>query len=516
MIRVLYVDDEPAILDTCRKILEKAGAFQVTTVLSGEEALGRVRSESFDVVVSDYQMEDINGLDLLKIIRNEIPSMPFIIFTGRGREDVVIEAFEHGVDYYVQKGGEAKAQYAELAHKIELAVENRRIKKKLARSEQRFLDFVKNFEGIAFQISSTGKFFLLDGSIEETTGYRREDFISGSVTLESIIHTDDRDRFLANKRKLSTIPGFRAEVIFRIMRKDGPVRWLHGVFHNICTRTNEIVHIQGSLSDITYLKSAQEELARTEEKWRSIITKAPVTISVLDRAGRILFINKARPPKKPADLLGTDAKAYFAPDDAKAIGDALHRVFSTGEMIRFESAVPLGENLTEWLAHQASPILWNGSKKAALVVSTIITERKWLEQSLRDSEEQYRAIVTASGDGIAILDKDGTITFGSPRVYDIFEIPGDEPLIGKKVMDFIDPSFHQVARWRMYNILSGDLDAEPFEYLLVTRGNRRFRGELVTTPLRDSSGNIGSLLVLIRDISKRKPDGQTAAVKKGE
>ena len=507
MIRVLYVDDEPTILDTCKKILEKTGSYSITTALSGKDALSLLRSESFDAVVSDYQMQDINGLDLLKIIRNEFPAMPFIIFTGRGREGVVIEAFEHGVDYYVQKGPDVRSQYAELAHKIEMAVENRKIRKKLVRTEERFMNFVRNFEGVAFQVSSAGRFFLLEGLIEETLGYRKDEFLTGNVTLSSIVHPDDRDRFNEIFASLATKPGFHADEIFRITRKDRHVRWLHGIFQNICTKKQAIVHIQGSLYDVTYLHSAQEELARTEEKWRSIITRAPVIISVVDHKGDLLFINKTHPPKNPADLTGTSAAEYLTPSDTTMLENVLHRVFSTGEVMHFESAVPLGGNITEWLAHQVSPIAWSGTKRAALIVSTVITERKWLEQNLRDSEEQYRAIVTASGDGIIILDREGTITFGSPKVYDIFDIPCEEPLAGRRAFDFIDVSFHAIATSRMANILSGDLDAEPFEYLLVTRSGRKFRGELVTTPLRDPAGKISSLLVLIRDISRRRAAG---------
>lgn len=504
MISVLYVDDEPAVLDSCKKYLEHTGSFAVTTALSGKEALEKIRTSSFDAVISDYQMADINGLDLLKIIRNQLPDMPFIIFTGKGREEVVIDAFEHGVDFYVQKGGNPRVQYTDLMHKIERAVEDHRTKERLERSEEKFLNFVRNFDGIAFQINATGRFFLLEGTVEEISGYGRDDFLSGTVTLNTIVHADDKVRFLDEIRHLSTVPNARSDSVFRIVRKDGHIRWLHGILHNICMKNNDILHIQGALYDITYLTSAQEELVRTEAKWRAIITKAPVIISVINRAGQILFINKSRPPHKPSSLTGKRAADYLAPAEADMMEQALQRVFASGEIIRFESAVPMGESNTEWLSHQLSPITWNGSDDAVLIVSTIITERKWLEQNLRSSEEQYRAIIAALGDGIVILDPEGKITFASPRAYDIFEVPRDEQIIGKNAMDYIDPSFHQIGQWRMNNVLSGDIDAEPFEYLLVSREGSKFRGELVTTPLRDSSGNISSLLVLVRDIRRRK------------
>jgi PAS domain S-box-containing protein len=503
VITVLYTDDEPAMLDTCRRVLERTGRFSVVTTTSAKEALDRIHAGHFDAVVADYQMADMDGLELLKRIRADFPDLPFIIFTGRGREAVVVEAYEHGVDFYVQKGGDAKSQYAELAHKIETAVGSRRTKKKLEMTEKRFRNFLENFEGIAFQLSSGGTYYLLEGTVEEITGYSRLEFLTGYITLDAIIHPDDQTRFREDFRRLSSEPGFRTDSLFRILRKDGHMRWLHGILHNVCTTKKDIAHVQGALYDITYLKSAQEELARTEEKWRSIITRAPVIISVLDRQGKFLFINKARPPHKPHDLIGTSAGEYLAPDQQADLENALYRAHITGETMRLESSVHLGEEVTEWLAHQISPVSWNG-KASTLVVSTIITERKWLEQNLRNSEEQYRAIVTASGDGIVILDRDGNITFGSPRVYDILGIPGERSLAGIPALNFIDPAFRQVASWRMNSILAGDLDADPFEYLLVKSDGTQFRGELVTTPLRDASGSISSLLVLIRDISGRK------------
>jgi PAS domain S-box-containing protein len=504
MITFLLVDDELAILDTCRRILERSGQFAVDTASSGKEALEQIHAKTYDAIVSDYQMEDIDGLELLKTIRQEFPDLPFIIFSGKGREEVIIEAYEHGVDFYVQKGGDVQAQYAELAHKVTRAVESRRIKQKLARSEERFLNFVRNFEGVAFQVDSKGQFLILEGTVEEITGYPKEEFLSGYVSLITIIHPEDKSDFSESLQQLFTVPGIKSDSLFRIVRKDGHIRWLHAILHNICTKKQDIVHIQGVLSDITYLKSAEEELARTEKKWRTIITRAPVIISVVDQQGKFLFINKSRPPHKPADLIGTSAGDYLAPGQKTELEDALCRVHGTGETLRFESAIHLGENVMEWLAHQISPVSWDNNDAAALIVSTVITERKWLEQNLRDSEEQYRAIVTASGDGIVILDPNGTVTFGSPRVYDIFAIPCDQPLAGTYALDFIDPAERPVALQRMRSVLSGDIDADPFEYRLIRRDGSQFRGELVSTPLRDASGAITRLLVLIRDISSRR------------
>ena len=114
MISLLYVDDEPALLDVCRLFLEQEGDISVVTVSSVGEALTRMVLEKFDAIISDYQMPEIDGITFLRSVRSQYPEIPFILFTGRGREEVVIEAINSGADSYVQKGGDPRAQFKEL------------------------------------------------------------------------------------------------------------------------------------------------------------------------------------------------------------------------------------------------------------------------------------------------------------------------------------------------------------------------------------------------------------------
>ncbi|MDD1685359.1 response regulator [Methanoregula sp.] len=125
MISVLYVDDDPALRDLGKIFLEKIGNFSVETCNSGPEALERLEQVSYHAVLSDYDMPEMNGIQFLKEVRSRYPTLPFIIFTGRGREDVVVEALNNGVDFYLQKGGEPKSQFAELSHKLRAAVQRR-------------------------------------------------------------------------------------------------------------------------------------------------------------------------------------------------------------------------------------------------------------------------------------------------------------------------------------------------------------------------------------------------------
>jgi len=89
---LLYVDDEPDLLTLGRLFLERTGEFTVDTLPSAIKALESPVILSYDPIISDYPMPGMDGVEFLKAVRKQYGDIPFILFTGRGREEVVIEA----------------------------------------------------------------------------------------------------------------------------------------------------------------------------------------------------------------------------------------------------------------------------------------------------------------------------------------------------------------------------------------------------------------------------------------
>lgn len=144
-IRVLLVDDEPCLLDVCRDYLELTGELSVVGAESGTQALEALEKKPFDAIVSDFQMPNMDGIQLLHEVRRRYGSLPFILFTGKGREEVVIQALEGGADSYLQKGGDPTPQFTLLLHRVKQAVERRRAEEALLDSEAR----LRRAEGVA-------------------------------------------------------------------------------------------------------------------------------------------------------------------------------------------------------------------------------------------------------------------------------------------------------------------------------------------------------------------------------
>ena len=170
MIAILYVDDEPSLLEIGKLFLERSGEFSVDIITSAPDALGRMDTKAYDAIISDYQMPVMDGIKFLKEVRNSGNTIPFILFTGRGREEIVIQALNAGADFYLQKGGEPLSQFTELAHQVRLAVQQRRIEASVRNHERREADILNFLPDATFAIDTTGKVLAWNQAMEALTG----------------------------------------------------------------------------------------------------------------------------------------------------------------------------------------------------------------------------------------------------------------------------------------------------------------------------------------------------------
>jgi DNA-binding NarL/FixJ family response regulator len=117
-IHVLHVDDDAPFLDLSRQILADMGNFEVDNACSVDEAFEKLAACKYDIIVSDYEMPQKSGLQFLKELRSQNSDIPFILFTGKGREEIAMLALNLGADGYFNKQGDPETVYGELAYGI--------------------------------------------------------------------------------------------------------------------------------------------------------------------------------------------------------------------------------------------------------------------------------------------------------------------------------------------------------------------------------------------------------------
>jgi PAS domain S-box-containing protein len=175
-IRVLYIDDDPDLLELTETFLEsRTDRIDVETTTSARDALDLLDREAFDAVVCDYQMPEMDGVTVLETLREDRgDETPFIIFTGRGREEVAIEALNLGADRYLRKGGDPTSQYEVLARAIEQEVDHDRTQRRLRRREEDLRITLESIGDAVVVADVDAEITRLNAVAEELTGWDAE------------------------------------------------------------------------------------------------------------------------------------------------------------------------------------------------------------------------------------------------------------------------------------------------------------------------------------------------------
>ena len=261
-ISILYVDDEPALLDLGKKFLERGGMFAIETTPSSKEALTLLKKGDYDGIISDYQMPEMDGIRLLKKVRSEYPDLPFILFTGKGREEIVIQAFDAGADYYVQKGMDIHSQFRELSHKIILAVEKRQAERALKASEERYRNVVEDQTEFICRFRPDGTHIFVNDA------YCRHFGLQGETTIghRFIPRIPEEDARKISSHLASLTPKSPAGTMeHRVILPDGSFRYHQWSDRAIFNETGTLVEYQSVGKDITDWKAAELELRKKND-----------------------------------------------------------------------------------------------------------------------------------------------------------------------------------------------------------------------------------------------------------
>jgi PAS domain S-box-containing protein len=254
MISVLYVDDEPDLLEIGKLYLEQSGEMLVKTVQSPDVALGELGEAEYDCIISDYQMPKMDGIQFLKEVRSRHGKIPFILFTGRGREEIVIEALNNGADFYLQKGGNPAAQFAELTHKVRMAVEHNQ-------SEKLYRAIFETTGTAMTLLEDNAIISLVNTKFEQLSGFRKSE-IEGRRRWTEFVVKEDLERMLVlHRRRLNDEKNTPNQYEFRFITRTGDIRTIFLTI-NMIPGSKRFV---ASLMDITELKKMEDVLKHPKD-----------------------------------------------------------------------------------------------------------------------------------------------------------------------------------------------------------------------------------------------------------
>lgn len=532
MIRVLYVDDEPEVLERIKLTLEDIGPYRVDTASSPERGLDMLFSTDYDVILADCNMSDRDGVGFLKVVREQFKNTPFILYSGFPGENVLIEAINTGVHSYLQKGGEPDIHFAELAHIIEQAVERNRVEQEFSRSENRYRMIGEDGIPGWFRSTPEGKYLDINLAFARMYGFDSTAQMMGEITDiggQMYANSAERDVLLEMLAKNREVRGFSAEFI----RRDQKRIWVQSNIHSVQDSNGQIPYFEGTCEDITDRKEAERNRDAALVFAREIIINAGEGIAVCDPDLRFREWNpfmEQMTGYSSEEVLGEYAPDLFPHLVSGDVLDQMNRALAgeTGKNENFRFSSPRTRKNT-WITITHTPKRdGEGTISGVIIFIHDITRRREIEaeirqknedlvaaeeelrqnyeelaaqqQSLTESERRYRTIIENIVDVYYRTDREGRLIFISPSVLPLLGYGSVDEVLGRPNNLFWK---YPDEREQMLSILKERGFVNDYEVTLLRKDGSSIGVSTSTRFYTDENDEAEGVEGIFRDISER-------------
>jgi len=391
-IHVLHVDDDPSVLEISKLLLMDMGNFEIEHARCVDEAFKKIETGQYDVIISDYEMPQKNGLEFLQELREQNNEIPFILFTGKGREEVAIKALNLGADGYYNKNGSTETVYGELYHGIRMAVTRKATEAALIEAQTLTNSVINSTKDMIWSVSADNFALLTFNKTMSDYFFRTQKLkLKAGMTTKEIMPTEQlTNKWIElNKRALR-------EGSFTIEYTTLKEPMVLELTFNLLKRGEKVFGIAVFGKDITDRKKAEEALRNSEERFRQLAVSSPDIIHLLDPIShKVDFLNRneilgySRVELESANSI----LPWLHPDDRELV-QAYYKLVLKGTP---DGQKPVEYRLKskggnwEWVQSRATILNYDEQNKPTqiLVTLTVISERKKAEKLLVESESKY-------------------------------------------------------------------------------------------------------------------------------
>ena len=455
-------------------------------------------------------MPGMDGIELLKVVRERFGEIPFILFTGRGREEIVMEAINNGVDFYLQKGGDPRAQFAELAHKIRQAVRSKQAERSLHDSERRLADIIDFLPDATFAIDNAGNVIAWNRAIEEMTGVPAEEMLGRGnfeyavpfygvrrpILIDLIEEADEKIAPLYNNISRNG-NSLTAETDIA-----NPKGRRISVLAKVCPLYNQKGEVTGaieSIRDITGWKQTEDQLVLL----KTSVDQAHDEVFWLDFEGNILYVNDAACRTTGYSREELLAMKIFSldPDILPGNWDSTvtdlrarkNNFFRTRHRKKDGTIIDVEIMVT---------YVRKGDREYSFAFVRDITAQKRIEDSVKESEARFRELADLLPQMVFELDPGFNVTYANRHALDALGVSGEDIARGINAISFIEPADRPKVLENIRKYSDGKL-IEPHEYGAIRKDGSRIPVMIYSAPIYRDTTLTGFRGVII-DISARK------------
>ncbi|MGD6808684.1 MAG: response regulator [Candidatus Bathyarchaeia archaeon] len=391
VIHVLLVDDDSGLLEISKNILTTETNFKIDTALDVEDAFKKIKNQSFDVIVSDYDMPLKNGLQFLQELRLNRIDTPFILFTGKGREEVSIKALNLGADGYIDKHGDPETIYGELKHKIIQLSNQHRFKEKHLLLVDQYEQFFSNIPSAVavYEAINDGEDFIF------------KDFNPVAEKLENL-----NKESVLGKSVFDVFSGAREFGIFEVFQrvwKTGktehfPAAFYHDQRDSGSWRENWIIklpngNIAAIYNNLTESKRTEAALVESQKKFKFLFEANPDPSIFFDPKFQVIEANSRFSQifgYSLEEIKGKDMADLLSPEHSKQEIKIIKQKIKKG-LIELVTTIRRKDDVSIPLLVSGNPVLSDkklfGSIFVFKDISDIITVQDELSKALSKTQQ---------------------------------------------------------------------------------------------------------------------------------
>ncbi|MGG7621435.1 PAS domain S-box protein [Bacillus coreaensis] len=355
--------------------------------------------------------------------------------------------------------------------------------------------FEYNFNGV-YSVNKQGYINSINPSLEKITGYTIDELIGKQITPFIVPGFVKKTRGFFHKASNGDAQKFECA----IYHKNGHIVYLM-VMNVPIYVADQIVGVYGIVIDETESKKAELAIKESEERYRKLVEFSPAGI-VVHREGKILYANRsALNVMKEIDLKDQSIFSYIHPDYHEVSKKRISNEKVGSEIPNIEIQLVRRDGEIIYADVGGMAIIYDGSS-AFMTLFKDVSQRKYMEQVLIESEEKYRLIADNMTDLVSIVDIHGIMKYLSPSHQMVL---GHSPEVyeGQSAFSYIHPEEIEELQHQFMDILKNK-ETKTVEFRHLHVSGEWIWVEAKATPVMDDEGTVLHVQIVAREITERK------------
>lgn len=302
-------------------------------------------------------------------------------------------------------------------------------------------------------------------------GLDSKSFKPSVTAFYNAVHPDDREMVHESENR-SEKTGLH-DVIHRITRPDGEIRFVHELAKRYEDNNGKLIMLRGTVNDITERMLAENKLRESEEKYRLLHENAGIGIGYYNLNGIVISFNRLAASNMngfPEDFIGKSIYDLFQKQEADIFYDRIQKAALSRELNVYEEFVNLPSGNKCFMSIYTKITDSHDNILGIQVISQNITERKKMEDSLRNSEELFKCVVQNSSGLTMLTDETGKVTYISPQCEIILGYPS-EKFVGQVMPDIIHPDDVAMCQNAFDRVFLHGQKVSELEYRIIDSDN---------------------------------------------